>query len=197
MRVVDNPSYPKSAAYHEAGHIVIAVVQGLRLLKYGMHVDPHDGRGMSRYECRKPRDSRGVDSLGERTVISLFAGLHAQQKFCREATAANASRDKEHIDGVLMDMYIPESFPGADAFKAADCELQNARQRLKVEAEHLVSEHWIAIQALANHLWDQPDTPKDAHEEHWSTSPMEKKLCGEAICTFLEGQRIHASMAAG
>ncbi len=190
-------SYAKSAAYHEAGHVVVAVVQGLRLLKSGIHVDPTDGRGISYYECRKPGSSRGFDSLGERTIISLFAGFLAQREFHATCTGASASADEDHASRLLTDMYIPQQFPGASAFEASMIQLENARAKFREIASGLVRKHWSDIDILAQRLWKRPPTPKDSsdHEECWSGSPLEKRIDGLSIVSILTERGILASIA--
>jgi len=188
-------SYAKSAAYHEAGHVVVAAVQGLRLLKSGIHVDPTDGTGISYYESRTPDSSYGIDSFGERTIISLFAGLLAQRKFHPTCTGASASADEDHASRLLTNMYIPQKFPGTSAFEASMIELADARAKFREIANSLVEKHWSAIDALAQYLWELPPTPKDSseHEGCWSGSPLEKRIDGLSILSFLTQYGIPAS----
>ena len=190
-------SYAKSAAYHEAGHVVVAAVQGLRLLKSGIHVDPADGTGISYYECRKPDSSYGIDSFGERTIISLFAGLSAQRKFHPTCTGASASADEDHASRLLMNMYIPRIFPGTSAFKASMVQLENAKAKFREMANQLVEKYWSAIDALAQHLWAQPLTPKipvSTKSVGQSGSPFEKRIDGTSIVSILTEHGVLASV---
>ena len=67
------------AAHHEAGHIVIAATQGLRLRSEGLSIDP-DGEGLACY-YKEPEDS---DSSRERVILSTFAGFKAEEYFRSE-----------------------------------------------------------------------------------------------------------------
>jgi len=40
---MNDPRYPESSAYHEAGHIVIAAAQSMRLSRHGIRVDSEGG----------------------------------------------------------------------------------------------------------------------------------------------------------
>ena len=66
-------------AHHEAGHIVVAAVQGLKLRPEGLSVDER-GEGLACY-CKNPGDS---DTERERVIIATFAGLNSEARFCNE-----------------------------------------------------------------------------------------------------------------
>jgi hypothetical protein len=67
------------AAYHEAGHIVIAAVVGLTLRPDGLMVDSC-GEGVAIY-CTQPEDS---DVSREAVILSTEAGCWAETRFCEE-----------------------------------------------------------------------------------------------------------------
>src|SRR5580658_9576298 len=71
-----------SAAYHEAGHMVAAVSQGLQFWG-GIHING-EGAGVSDYCHREPGDkqnsAKDIDQR-RRTIIALFAGPCAQEKY--------------------------------------------------------------------------------------------------------------------
>jgi hypothetical protein len=77
------------AAHHEAGHIVVAVAQGLKLRPEGIVLDSC-GEGLACY-CRKPD---GSDILRERIIVATFAGFYAEMRFRQERGYAIA--DAEH-----------------------------------------------------------------------------------------------------
>jgi hypothetical protein len=125
-------------AYHEAGHTVVAAVQGMSLNIHGVHVD-RDGKGISYYDCRKPEPvRREFDKKGEHTIISLFAGLIAQQKFCANCPTTAASNDNDWIDRLLPQMYL-------EGTSASDVRLNEARQRFREDSGQLVNGHWNVI----------------------------------------------------
>lgn len=180
------------AAYHEAGHIVVAAGQGLRLRSLGMHIDL-DGRGIAFYERRKSDDGYGVDELGTRTVISLFSGLMAQQKFDPASSDASGSEDQDEIRRLLTRMYIPPLYAGKEAFLAAHAECSNAEADLRRIAGEMVTLHWATIEALAQAVWERPLTLQDAHQpEPWSDLDHEKTLCGNDIAEILLSRGVHA-----
>ena len=185
----------ESVAYHEAGHTVVAAALGLGLNRYGIKVDDV-GNGISYYEKRKPESLRGVDTRGEHTVISIFAGLIAQRKFHAGCSDKYASRDREHIDKLLSDMYIPKSFQGPEAFDSS-CELlESAKVKLRTEPKRLVDEHWMAIRDLANALWGRSPTPRESDEPDkcWSQSLVERTIDGAGIVAILQTHGISASI---
>ena len=99
--------YAASVAYHEAGHLVIAAVQGLPLLKGGIHLDPKSG-GLACYRCKQPDGSTNVghDPCRERTIIAIKAGHTAHRRFYPQASYdANACCDTDHANKLLEEMY--------------------------------------------------------------------------------------------
>ena len=70
----------ESAAYHEAGHVVAAVIQHMPLRERGLHVDT-EGSGISYYWHRLPGNpgSSHQDQLErEQTIIAIYAGWASQ-----------------------------------------------------------------------------------------------------------------------
>jgi hypothetical protein len=83
-----NPSLPEDVdvklectAHHEAGHVVVAAAQQLRLRLDGLSVDSR-GEGLACY-CKQPDES---DPSRERVIIATFAGYKAQERFCEECS---------------------------------------------------------------------------------------------------------------
>ena len=183
---MNDPRYPESGAYHEAGHIVVAAAQGMLLSIHGVHVD-RDGKGISYYDYRKPEPvRREFDTKGEHTIISLFAGLIAQQKFHASCSAAGASEDNDWVERLLPQMYL--GGPSVAAMRTSEVKLNKARQKLRQEASQLVNEHWIAVDTLAKALWAKPLTPRlpDEPEKGWSLLPEEKTIDGAGIIDMLK-----------
>jgi hypothetical protein len=185
---VSDPLYPKSGAYHEAGHIVTAAVQGLRLSRHGIHVDS-DGRGISYYEYRKPKQFSNHPSQvsREHTIIAIHAGLLAQQKFHPRCSVCGASDDQNLVDMLIKELDDEDPIIGLASFRA-QVELPN-------EAHRLVELHWPAIEAVAEALWGNPEIERTVEPETtWSNLPVEKRLNGSRIVEILEPFDIHASV---
>lgn len=73
--------YAESTAYHEAGHMVAAVLQGLPVRGRGIHIDT-EVSGVAYYCHRKPGGlgTSEQDRLElQRTIIALYAGRAAQE----------------------------------------------------------------------------------------------------------------------
>lgn len=66
----------KCSAHHEAGHIVIAAVQGLRLHSEGLMVD-RAGEGLACY-FKEPDNN---DGSRERVILATLAGLAAENRY--------------------------------------------------------------------------------------------------------------------
>jgi hypothetical protein len=66
----------ESAAYHEAGHMVIAAALGLKLRPEGLMVDPC-GKGLACY-CRQPDLT---DATRKRVIVATLAGFAAESRF--------------------------------------------------------------------------------------------------------------------
>jgi len=192
---MNDPRYPECGAYHEAGHTVVAAAQGMSLSIHGVHVD-RDGKGISYYDYRKPEPvRREFDKKGEHTIISLFAGLIAQQKFYANCSTAGSSEDNDWIERLLPQMYL--GGPSVAEMKTSEVKLNEARQKLRAEASQLVNEHWIAIDTLAKALWAKPLMPRlpGEPEKCWSLLPEEKTIDGAGIVAILKEFGICASLS--
>ncbi len=192
---MNDPRYPECGAYHEAGHTVVAAAQGMSLSIHGVHVD-RDGKGISYYDCRKPEPVLwGFDSKGERTVISLFAGLIAQQKFSANCPTTAASEDNDWIDRLLPQMYLGGT--SVPEMQTSEIGLNEARQRLREEASQLVEKHWTAIDTLAKALWAKPLTLRlpGEPEKRWSLLPEEKTIDGAGVTAILKEFGICVSLS--
>jgi hypothetical protein len=128
-----NEGYVKGAAYHEAGHIVIAAVQGLPLGKRGLGI-LQNGAGLARYRCKQPDGSINVgpDKCRERTIIATLAGQIAHGRFYPPVADgdANAHHDSDLVDALLLEMYSANDVRRA------------ARSELHERSKELVELHW-------------------------------------------------------
>lgn len=105
-----NLEYVRSAAYHEAAHVVIAAVQGIPLTEKGVHLDRW-GRGLAHYRDRKPDGSMNVGSETERekTIVATAAGWIVQNRIFR-CPPSGARHDIDQINALLTEMY-PDGSP--------------------------------------------------------------------------------------
>src|ERR1700687_30489 len=77
--------YVESTAYHEAGHIVVAAVQGLRLRRRGLRID-RLGAGLASYCDKKADGSKdlGPDSLARAEHNRNECGIHCPEQVLPE-----------------------------------------------------------------------------------------------------------------
>jgi hypothetical protein len=179
MRLV-NEKYVEGAAYHEAGHIVVAVVQGLALRKGGLRIDER-GAGLACYKCKQPDGSTNVgpDHCRERTILAILAGQIAHGRFYEPVANgdANASDDFDRVDELLLEMYSDN-----DARRTA-------RNQLCKRSKELVEEHWGAIEGLAKALWAKNWSPKVPEAKG-----LEKRMEGAEVVTLLRHYGISAAI---
>jgi hypothetical protein len=181
--------YVESAAYHEAGHIVIAAVQQIPLKDHGIHID-QKGSGFAHFKAMRPEGSRnlGGEARREETIRSAQAGYIAQERFYLRFNdrlpPSGAHFDVNDINGLVEEMYS-----GRTA-----CE--EAKVRLWNEAKQLVENRWGVIEALAQALLKKEwsDQAPALGERRWSTQLREKKMEGLEVVAFLKERQISASL---
>src|ERR1700704_1087485 len=181
--------YRESVAYHEAGHIVVAAAQGLRLSRRGIHLDS-DGRGMAYYKYRKTKRFGPPEINRESTIVATYAGLIAQKEFHPDCSIKGADTDGDSIGELLREMDAEDDSPFLHL--ASDA----AKVELEKESERLLKIHWAAIVAVATALLGEPDTIRysDEPEPYWSLLQYEKMLNGERIIEILKNFDIYASL---
>ena len=167
--------YIEGAAYHEAAHIVIAAVQGLRLRRAGLRIN-ENGAGEASYKSKKPDGSRdlGPDSFGEGSIIATMAGQIAHGKIYSPVADgdANACADLDFVQSLLAEMYSNRE------------DRSIAQKALFERSRALVSQHWPAIECIGRALWAKP----------WSgDAPREKRIDGEELLALLAQQEIEAA----
>jgi len=180
----------KSTAYHEAGHAVIAVTQNLPLCEAGMHVDSK-GNGVTFTLRRNPGDqnnARADIEERERSIIMIYAGNIAQEKFSPCSRWEGSLGDDTIAEALLSEMYSPPK--GAEW-----CRTQ---QRLWGESYKLVYGHWKAIEALAEALWAKPMVPRVdlGPLSFHSQDLLEKWMTGYEVKALLEPFSVFASVVA-
>jgi hypothetical protein len=162
--------YVKSAAYHEAGHVVVAIAQGLPILQEGICID-RNGGGLARYV---------ESSIGlEQVVVAIKAGYMAQERFYPGCPYAFAYVDVDKVLKLLETVYTNR--PLLDA----------AQDRLNLVCRRLVSKHWNAIETLATSLWAKNWEPQRA-DRRWSADADEKRMEGAEIVDRLRSYQLEA-----
>lgn len=183
LKAFSDPKYPESVAYHEAGHIVVAAVQGMRISRYGVRVD-NSGLGISYYETRKPKRTSTAPCAAtrEQTIIAAKAGLMAQQMFHPDCSIEGAADDNARIDELLDEIRSEEEF------SFLEVEYAKAQIETHEEAQRLVKLHWFAIELLGRSLWTEKETQisLDQPNPKWTTREKERLLLGERIAEMLK-----------
>jgi hypothetical protein len=155
------------AAYHEAGHVVVAAECGVEIGRsIGMCIDLF-GRGYSEMRLRSPGDSPDYPVSQEDSIAVLFAGRNAEMQFDPLTDGKSASCDLSRIK-----------------------ELQNEAPSITVlngledQSRALVKEGWRSIEQLATELLSKPY--EDRRETvAWSKCKVARYLCGEKISGIL------------
>jgi len=176
----------KSTAYHEAGHIVAAVLQHMPLQDGGIHIDLEHS-GVAYYCHRLPGTLENSEQCRvecERTIVALYAGRTAQYK---------------SLPGIDYRDY-PESWK-SDWAIAAELLRELLRfgkgltdSSLYARTQELVLRNWSTIESLASALWEKPITPLPASEieKGWSHGQKreEKVLSRSEVQAFFAKLRI-------
>jgi ATP-dependent Zn protease len=176
-----DPLYPESAAYHEAGHIVVAAVLGLRLSSHGIRLDG-EGKGIAYYKGHWNKASEFRQTIEDRVVAAL-AGLIAQEKFYPECSPSGANEDEKLVNYLLQNIYPDAS---STDFK---------RSQLLEKSKNLVTQHWEAICAVVNALWRKCPRKRRVDSEpdsSWSDCRCERWLPGAEIVSILNNFQIWA-----
>jgi hypothetical protein len=182
LNAQSDPKYPESVAYHEAGHIVVAAVQGMRISRHGVRID-NAGLGISYYETRKPKriSTAPCAATREQTIIAAKAGLMAQQKFHPDCSIEGAWDDDIRINELLDEIRSEEEFPFLEV------EYTRALIDTYREAQRLVKLHWPAIELLGRSLWNQEEIPfaLDQPNPEWTKKGKERLLLGYPVAEIL------------
>ncbi len=177
----------ESAAHHEAGHMVIAAVQGLKLRPDGFMVDL-GGNGLARY-CTQPDDS---DASREAIVLSTFAGFAAEKRFCDQV-----KRTPPDTPGILLSPDWQEARKLISELSTQYLSKDNVaivQSRLEHCSELLVERHWQVIQAVASALLTQEPQPVKPlnNGDDWSYENSARAVVGAEVVEILSKYGIHA-----
>jgi hypothetical protein len=173
----------RAKAYHEAGHIVVAVVQKLNLAEGGMRIDA-GAEGVARICIRLPGDQ----IQREKSIIVLFAGKIAQLRF----DAYNDDPQRWEIDYVSINQLVEEMKVPND---------QSIKELLHKESEELVNQHWQLIRDLAETLLGRPSSSMTAEDDatglYKGFGNPQKCLSSEEICEFFRARGIQCGISGG
>jgi hypothetical protein len=167
-------------AHHEAGHLVIAAAQKLRLRPEGLSIDQH-GLGVAWY-CNSPDTS---DRSRERILISTLAGFKAQKHFCEE---------NDHPPPFVGDGYaLPNSCDLQEVWRILQSLKDDGNHVLLSplvnETERLIEQHWPAIEGLAAALlgkeWELLRPLKSGDPWWHKQSTSAKYVEGEEVVSIL------------
>ena len=186
MRVGKTARLVACAAYHETGHAVVAACLGLRLKTAGLHVDDK-GRGIAFYlYCHpeieltgRPEDHELALRTAHASIISFYAGLHAQRKFCNSCPEESASDDEAMASALLA--------------RISKSQMSRSSEELRQESYRCVAKSWKAIQVLARQLLREPwlqRLPECEPDSSWSGADREKRLDGQTVRSILKAQGI-------
>jgi len=180
----------KSTAYHEAGHTVAAVLQGMPIQDGGIHIDL-EGSGVAYYCHRKPGmpgDSEIDRTEREKTIIALYAGRIAQFKSLPNIDYRDYP-DSWKSDWETATELLRELFPLVDGLTDAS---------YYAWAQQLVLKHWSTIESLALTLWKKPVRPMQPgeFEKGWShgQKKQEKHMSRSEVQTFFKTLHIPCSL---
>jgi hypothetical protein len=130
------------AAHHEAGHVAIAAVLGLRLRAEGIMVG-QDAQGLACY-CKQPDATAASVDVN---VLASFAGCYAENCFRR--LRGYQERDYQTIMGSL-DWIEARGIEGRFSWEyLGDRTILMVHEVLEARASDLVEANWPVISRLA------------------------------------------------
>jgi hypothetical protein len=180
----------KSTAYHEAGHIVAAVLQGMPIQDGGIHIDM-EGSGVAYYCHRQPGvsgDSESDRDERERTIVALYAGRIGQFKSLPSIDYRDYP-DSWKSDWATATELLWELSPFVDGLSDA---------LFYAGAQQLVLKRWSTIETLALALWKKPTKPMQPgeFEKGWShgQKKQEKYMSRSEVQAFFETLHIPCSL---
>jgi hypothetical protein len=169
--------YVESAAYHEAGHMVVAALCSFPLRRCGLRID-EKGFGLASYT--KPEGPKSPDII-DGIIVAADAGYVAQWEFWRwmNYPAETFPSDGSHADFGEIDELLRERHP------SNGMEYRSDRERLRERCEVRVRDNWRVVDALASALWKKDWAPQAPCETKWSHQCCEKSIEGEEVIDLL------------
>lgn len=175
-------------AHHEAGHLVAAATQGLKLRSEGLAVDAR-GEGLACY-CKQPGNS---DERRERVIVATLSGYNSEVQLC-------AARDYPKPDGALLIFSCDarearETITKLSYLSASRTAFQ-IEEQLQNRSRMLVQRKWEAIFTIADALlakeWEPLRPLKSGNV--WSQEQSAKYIDGEEVAGLLARLGIHAEV---
>jgi len=140
--------YFDSAAYHEAGHMTAAVVQGMPIQVRGMHTDVL-GNGIAHYWMRDQGDAKNNSPQDQRerklSLVTLYAAWLAQRRFYPNCSDQRWRGDEVKVCGLLREIH-----PTDEAARSA------TDKDLRERTGRLVGTYYSVIEKLAQNLLAKP-----------------------------------------
>jgi len=169
-----------TAAYHEAGHIVVAASLGLCLRPEGIMVG-QDAQGLACF-CKEPD---GTDASVEANILASFAGFYTERRL--RAMRGYKPRD------FLAVMWSPDWIEARAKEKLfsgsylAGRTIPAVQETLEVRAEQLVAQYWSPIEGLAQTLLSRDWEPIKPLKSgmRWSESEGAKYVTGHEVVDIL------------
>jgi len=176
-------------AYHEAGHIVAAAVQGLKLRPEGLAVDAR-GEGLACY-CKQPGDS---DETRESVIITTFSGYNSESKLCLD-------RDFSKPDEMLLvfscDAREARPIISQLSYLSVERNAFQIEEELQNRSRQLIEREWKAIQMLAEVLlakeWEPVRSLPSGTE--WTHENLAKYVDGKEAIERIARYEITATIA--
>ena len=166
------------AAIHEAGHLVVAAVQGLRLRPEGLGIDP-SAAGLACY-CKDPGES---DLSRERVIVATYAGFKAEERFRQDRRYPFPKQEGIVIRGDWVEAL---EVIGKLSYFSND-RAPTIQRELEDRSEQFVAQNWAAIQALAAAVLTKdwvPLIPLKSGGE-WAKKDTAKYVAGDEIVKIL------------
>jgi hypothetical protein len=181
-------------AHHEAGHMVVAAVNGLRLRPDGLSVD-------SRREglCCYHKEPDGSPLSRERIIVSKFAGYYAEWRYRNEFGLLEKALSPElyfvfSSDGKEARKLSIELSKGTWSNKELPRSAPDIENDLQQQSEKLIGQHWNVIRTIADALlakeWENMKPLVTG--TIWSNAAKAKYLSREEAVSILECFSINA-----
>jgi len=189
-----NPGIPEDvdeklerAAHHEAGHIVIAAVEELRLRPEGLAVDTRGG-GMACYGKRPD----GSDLSLRRIIVATYAGVYAEKRLCDERSYRPPDADRLWQFGDWDEAHKRLCEISAESLSNGTADATKAE--LQSRSEQLVEQNWLTVKALAANLLAKDLEPLKLLKsgDKWSDETTARYLAGHEVVGMLDRYGIAA-----
>ena len=160
----------QATAYHEAGHVVAHIVQGLPVKSVTI-VEGKDFYGAGAHPSPMMHswsNGRELRQIARSCIVSLFAGMEAERVFDPGVPDYGSSQDEADAFEVSRDYHV---FPRRMSCVGDDFHIDYLEQ-LRKESRRLIKRHWNVVAAVAQKLL------------------TEKTVDGETIAGIIDGRTI-------